>query len=65
MLILSRKLGETLFIGDDVQVVILGISGNQIRLGIKAPPELPVHREEVWRKIQAELHADQCVAGAI
>lgn len=55
MLILTRRIGESLRIGDDVSVSALGIGGNQVRLGIKAPKEVPVHREEIYRKIQQSL----------
>lgn len=58
MLVLSRRLGETLIIGDDVKVTVLGISGNQVRLGIAAPKEVSVHREEVYRRIQEEKGDD-------
>jgi carbon storage regulator len=54
MLILSRKTGEKLMIGDDVELTILGIKGNQVRVGVSAPKEIPVHREEVYLRIQNE-----------
>lgn len=54
MLILTRKPGERLIIDDRVQVAVLGVKGNQVRLGISAPEEVAVHREEVWLRIQAE-----------
>ena len=54
MLVLSRRLGETLIIGDNVNITVLGISGNQVRLGIAAPKEVSVHREEVYDRIQGE-----------
>jgi carbon storage regulator len=55
MLVLSRRLDETLIIGDDIKISVLGISGNQVRLGIAAPKEVSVHREEVYLRIQQEL----------
>lgn len=58
MLVLSRRLGETLIIGDDIKITVLGISGNQVRLGIAAPKEVTVHREEVYRRIQEEQSDD-------
>ena len=54
MLILTRRVGETLVIGDDVTVTVLGVKGNQVRLGINAPKDLSVHREEIYQKIQQE-----------
>lgn len=54
MLILSRRVGETLVIGDDVYISILVISGNQVRIGIDAPKELTVHREEIYKRIKEE-----------
>jgi carbon storage regulator len=54
MLILTRRIGETLMVGDDVQVTVLGVKGNQVRLGVKAPKEIAVHREEIYQKIQQE-----------
>jgi len=54
MLILTRRIGETLNIGDDVQVTVLGVKGNQVRLGINAPKDVPVHREEIYERIKRE-----------
>ena len=54
MLILTRRINEMLNIGDDIEVIVLGINGNQVRIGIDAPRDVPVHREEIYRKIQAE-----------
>jgi carbon storage regulator len=57
MLILTRRMGETLVIGDDVKVTILGVSGGSVRVGIDAPRETSVHREEIFIKIQEEARA--------
>lgn len=54
MLILSRKNGEKLIIGDNVELTILGIKGNQVRIGVNAPKDVTVHREEVYLRIQQE-----------
>jgi len=54
MLILTRRVGETIMVGDEVQVTVLGIKGNQIRIGINAPETIAVHREEIYNRIQAE-----------
>ncbi|CAH1388307.1 carbon storage regulator CsrA [Candidatus Nitrotoga sp. M5] len=54
MLILTRSIGETLMIGDDVTVTVLGAKGNQIRLGIDAPKTVDIYREEIYRRIQTE-----------
>lgn len=54
MLILTRRVGETLMVGDEVTVSVLGIKGNQIRIGINAPRDVGVHREEIYERIKAE-----------
>jgi carbon storage regulator len=57
MLILTRRTGETLMIGSDVEVVVLGVKGNQVRIGIKAPKNIAVHREEIYERVKAEEFA--------
>ena len=54
MLILTRRVGETLMVGDEVTVSVLGVKGNQVRIGINAPKEVNVHREEIYERIKAE-----------
>lgn len=54
MLILTRKVGETLMIGDEIEVTILSLKGNQVRIGVNAPKEVPVHREEIYDRIKRE-----------
>ncbi|MBM6552106.1 carbon storage regulator CsrA [Marinomonas ostreistagni] len=54
MLILTRRVGETLMVGDEVSVTVLGVKGNQVRIGINAPKDVSVHREEIYLRIQKE-----------
>ena len=54
MLILTRRVGETLMVGDEVIVTVLGVKGNQVRIGVNAPKEVAVHREEIYQRIQKE-----------
>ncbi len=57
MLILTRRISESIIVGDDVKITVLGVKGNQVRLGIDAPKHLPVHREEIYERIQHEKKA--------
>lgn len=54
MLILTRRVGETLMVGDEVSVTVLGVKGNQVRLGVNAPRDVAVHREEIYERIKQE-----------
>lgn len=58
MLILTRRTGETVMIGHDVTLTVLGVKGNQVRIGIAAPKSVPVHREEIYERIQREMLGD-------
>ena len=59
MLILTRRISESVVIGDEVKVTVLGIKGNQVRLGIDAPKTVSVHREEIYQRIQQEKHEEK------
>lgn len=58
MLILTRRVGETLMIGDQVSVTVLGVKGNQVRIGVNAPKDVSVHREEIYQRILREKNGD-------
>jgi carbon storage regulator len=62
MLILTRRVGETVMIGNDITVTVLGVKGNQVRVGVNAPKEVAVHREEIYERIKRE---EEAAGGAI
>jgi carbon storage regulator len=63
MLILTRRVGETLMIGDEVTVTVLGVKGNQVRIGVNAPRDVAVHREEIYERIKREQEMQAAAAG--
>ncbi len=64
MLILTRRVGESLMIGDEVNVTVLGIRGNQVRIGVNAPKDVAVHREEIYDRIQKEQTGEESSSGS-
>jgi carbon storage regulator len=62
MLILTRRVGETLMIGNDVTVTVLGVKGNQVRIGINAPKTIAVHREEIYERVKREQEGGNSIA---
>jgi carbon storage regulator len=64
MLILTRRAGETVMIGSDVTITVLGVKGNQVRIGINAPKDVAVHREEIYERIQSEKNAEAAASQA-
>jgi carbon storage regulator len=59
MLILTRRAGETVMIGSDITITVLGVKGNQVRIGINAPKDVAVHREEIYERIKSEKSSDE------
>ncbi|MCU7876208.1 MAG: carbon storage regulator CsrA [Candidatus Thiodiazotropha sp. (ex Lucinoma borealis)] len=59
MLILTRRVGETLMIGDEVTITVLGVKGNQVRIGVNAPRDVTVHREEIYERIKREQQSEE------
>ncbi len=64
MLILTRRVGETVVIGDDIEITVLGVKGNQVRIGVKAPRDVAVHREEILERIRREGELSSVQAAA-
>lgn len=64
MLILTRRVGERLMIGDEISVTVLGVKGNQVRIGVHAPANVSVHREEIYERIQAENESARLASAA-
>ena len=64
MLILTRRVGEKLMIGDEISVTVLGVKGNQVRIGVHAPENVSVHREEIYQRIVAERASSRLVTAA-
>jgi len=65
MLILTRRVGETVMIGNDVTVTVLGVKGNQVRIGVNAPKDIAVHREEIYERIKREEDHDGRAPGPV
>lgn len=59
MLLLTRRISETIMIGDDINITILGVNGHQVKIGIDAPKDVPVHREEIYHRIQQQKKMEQ------
>jgi carbon storage regulator len=64
MLILTRRAGETVMVGSDITITVLGVKGNQVRIGINAPKDVAVHREEIYERIQSEKAAEKAEKAA-